>query len=295
MTLSLGLLGVDSPHAAAFTRLLNGVDGAAPQVAGASMVAAWRGEPALDLPLSRDRIGPFAEKVEALGVPVSDDFDAVVEQSDALLVVAVDVRQHPGIVERAVKSGKPIYVDTRFAPTVVEADRMLALAADAGAPLLGGSPKRFARAFTDAVAPGPIEGIDLNGPMPLQPPFEGVAWYGVHMIDMAIAAMGAECVAVTAVGGAHEVFTLEWSDGRVASIRGVPAWTPHTRGTVHRQSGSVPFDVSAEESMLAPLLDSIVRSCSTGVPNVPAAQLRSTVAVVEAANRARRVGRARVV
>ncbi|TAP44876.1 gfo/Idh/MocA family oxidoreductase [Arthrobacter sp. S39] len=289
-----GLIGVDSPHAPSFTRLFgNGFDGDVP---GGVVTHAWKGEPASDFPLSRDRTDSFADEVAGLGVTLCDSPEAVAEACDALLIVSSDARTHPRYFERVVRFGKPVYVDTRFALSLTEATNMLALADECGTLVLAGSPKRFTQEFRTAAAPRVARRISLNGPLPTQPGHPGFAWYGVHLVDLAVAALGplsagaAASGVVVADGGRPgsasrpASVTVSWADGRVAMLGGEAEWSPFTTGRIEAASGAAQFSIEAGPPMLAGLLEGIVESVRTGSPNVPRAEILSIVAIVEAAN-----------
>ncbi len=286
-----GLIGVDSPHAPSFTRLFgNGIDGVVP---GGTVTHAWKGEAASDFPLSRDRIDHFADEVSGLGVTLCDSPEEVAEACDALLIVASDARTHPRYFERVVRFGKPIYVDTRFAPTLAEARTMLAQAQASGALVLAGSPKRFTAEFQAALSGGRRQSVSLDGPLPTQPGHPGLAWYGVHLVDLAVAALGAGPAAVTVdaggpgSGSGSTTVTVAWGDGREAHLGGAADWHPFTTGRI--DAGSE-FSIEAREEMLVGLLESIVTSCRTGTPNVPLREILSIVAIVEAANKSLEAG-----
>lgn len=279
--IGFGLIGVDSPHAPSFARLFG--DGTAGAVEGGTVAAAWKAPAATDFPPSRDRNDAFADELVGLGVPLLDSAEAVAEASDALLVVASDSRTHPTLFERVAPFGKPVYVDTRFAPTSAEAARMLATAERAGCLVLAGSPKRFTPEFRAAAAGGPVERIELTGALPTQPGHPGLHWYGVHLVDLAVAALGPGCRFIDARA---ERLRLDWGDGRTAELGGPADWQPLTRGRLLGAAQEREFTIVAEEAMLVGLLDAIVAACRTGVPTVPEAEIRDVVAIVEAATSA---------
>jgi predicted dehydrogenase len=286
--LRFGLVGVDSPHAPSFARLLG--DGRSGAVRGARVSWAWRGAAAPDFPLARDRIDDLAADVSALGVPWCASPEEVAERCDAVLVVASDARTHPDYFRRVARFGKPVYVDTRFALTTADARAMLDAAHESGAIPLAGSPKRFTPELRHAVSRGlPAEGIDLVGPLPTQPGHPVLDWYGVHLVDLAVAAMGPGCVRVDAVDG--RPVTLTWDDGRTATLTGKPQWSPTTRGSIRTPDGrGRDLAIHAGEPMLTGLLEALVTACRTGVPTVPLDEVLTVVAVVEAARESRRRG-----
>jgi predicted dehydrogenase len=281
-----GLIGVDSTHSVQFTQMFG--DGRTGAVAGGTIVAAWQGPTVADLPPSRDRNDVLASEVEALGVPLLGSPEAVAEECDALLVVASDARTHPVYLHRLSGFGKPIYIDTRFAPTSREAVAMLERAADDGCLVLAGSPKRFTPEFRSALrAAGAAERIELDGALPEQPYHPFLAWYGVHLVELAIATLGPHCALVDATG---DRVVLGWRDGRSATLRGEREWTPYTHGTISGDRGVHSFEIEANARMQAGLLASIVTACRTGIPNVADAEILATVSIVEAAALSRERG-----
>ncbi|MDR2997882.1 MAG: gfo/Idh/MocA family oxidoreductase [Microbacterium sp.] len=285
--LRFGLIGVDSSHAPSFTRLLgDGVHGAVP---GARIAAAWQGPTVSDFPPSRDRNDQFASDLARLGVPFLDDPEGVADICDALLIVSSDQRTHPELLRQVAPAGRPVYIDTRFAATTSEAVDMLALAREYGTLMLAGSPKRFASEFRTALGrlDGPAMRIELDGALPTMPHHPLLAWYGVHLVDLAVAALGPGCTTVDATG---DTTVLGWADGRSATLSGSSVWHAHTRGTINGHARAAAFDIEARPAMLHGLLESIVNACRTGVPNVPSAEVLTTVSIVEAAYRSRQSG-----
>lgn len=275
-----GLIGVDSTHSVAFTKLLG--DGTTGVVQGGTITAAWQGPTTADFPPSRDRNDELSAQVARLGVPFLETAEEVAGAVDALLVVASDARTHPGYLAQLCRYGKPIYIDTRFALTSAAAATMLEQAEAAGCLVLAGSPKRFAAEYVTAVnnIGARIERIELEGGLPEEPYHPFLAWYGVHLVELAVAAFGPGCVSVDARPG--EV-VLEWADGRVARLRGGSDWVPYTRGMLHADGLEAAFDIEARPQMLVGLLESIVTACQTGEQNVPSAHILATVGIVEAA------------
>lgn len=273
------LIGVDSPHAPSFIRLFGDGSNAA-AVPGGTIVAAWKGESAADFPPSRDRIDDFARQVVELGVPLVDTLAEAAGAADALLIVTSDARKHAALFLELAPFGKPIYVDTRFATRRADAEAMLAAAREHGALALAGSPKRFTPEFGAALErKGAVSRIELFGSLPTQPGHPGLQWYGVHLVDLAVAALGAGFVLLSRD---DETFVLHWRDGRTATLGGPAAWQELTTGVVTTAGGERSFSITANEDMLVGLLAAIVAAVRSGTPTVPYAEILDIVAAVEA-------------
>ncbi|GAB2592266.1 Gfo/Idh/MocA family protein [Kribbella endophytica] len=281
--LRAGLIGVDSSHAPSFTELL-GV-----QVSGAVVTHAWRGEVSADFPPSRDRIDAGHQRLIELGVVFCDSPEEVAAVCDVVLIVASDARTHPAYFARVVAAGKPVYVDTRFALTRADAQHMLDLAAQYGTTVLAGSPKRFTPSFRtalDALRGRQIVDVNLSGPLPEQPGHPVLDWYGVHLVDLAVAALGPGCTTVDARPD-HPV-TLTWPEGRQATLTGDPTWSPLTEGTLTCADATASnFHIEASPAMLTGLLTALVTAARANHPTVPADQILDIVTITEAARTSR--------
>ncbi len=280
--LRFGLIGVDSSHALQFTRLLD--DGRTGRVTGGTIVAAWQGPTSADFPPSRDRNDANAAALAESGVDLLDSPGAVADAADALLLVSSDARTRREQFTSIAGFGKPVYLDTRFAATPQDAGAMLDLAEGSGCLVLSGSPKRFAPEFRTALASAEgIDEIELTGPLVVQPGHPGLSWYGVHLVDLAVAVLGPDCVKVEPRA---DDLLLTWADGRTATLDGPADWTPWTRGRLRTAHGRTSFEIEANEDMLTGLLESVIASCRTGIPNIAAAEVLAISRIVAAANKA---------
>ncbi|MGN7861722.1 Gfo/Idh/MocA family protein [Microbacterium sp. 22303] len=272
-----GLIGVDSPHAPSFTRLFG--DGRTGIVEGGTITAAWQDQTDRAFPPSLR--GPrHAMELAGTGVELLGSPEEVVDAVDAVLIVAADARRHPSLFDRVVTAGKPVYVDTRFATTRVDAERMLRRAERTGALVLAGSPKRFTPEFRRARGLlDRVERVRITGPLPVQPGLPGLHWYGVHLIDLAVAALGSGFDEISAH---DDRFRLRWADGRVADIGGPVEWGPETLGDLRDENDAeAAFRIVSEEPMLTGLLRALVAAVRTGVPTVPVEEILDIVTATQ--------------
>src|SRR5215469_18728698 len=89
----LGVIGTDTSHATAFTKLLN--DASAPgHVPGARVVAAFRGGSA-DVENSASRVDQYADELHTkYGVEIVPDLPTLLSKVDGVLLESVDGRPH---------------------------------------------------------------------------------------------------------------------------------------------------------------------------------------------------------
>lgn len=215
--LKLGIIGTDTSHTSAFTKLLN--DHAAPdRIPGAQVVAAYKGG-SRDIEESIQKADGYAEEVrqkwQVKIVPAILDLCPLV---DGLLLESVDGRSHLAQFREAVKCGKPVFIDKPVASSLSDARAIAALAANASIPWFSASALRFSEIqdmknenSTGVIvwAPGPTERhqqLDLS-------------WYGIHGVEMLYTIMGPGCVAVSRMSSPNEdVITGRWADGRIGVV-----------------------------------------------------------------------------
>lgn len=119
-SLSIALIGLDTSHVSAFTKLLNDPDDPH-HIAGAKVTAAYPGGSA-DLFASYSRVDKFtAELKEKYGVAIVDTPEAAAEAADVVFITSVDGRVHLHQFERVVSYQKPVFVDKPFAVSVEDA------------------------------------------------------------------------------------------------------------------------------------------------------------------------------
>src|SRR5690606_19597819 len=91
-TIRVGIIGLDTSHSIAFTKVMN-AENPAEAVAGCRVVAAYpHGSP--DIESSVSRIPKYTEEIRKLDVKIVDSIDELLEQVDAVLLETNDGRPH---------------------------------------------------------------------------------------------------------------------------------------------------------------------------------------------------------
>ena len=286
----LGLLGLDTPHVVHMARLLG-----SGEVTGGRIVAAYPGG-SDDFELSRSRVkGYTATLKNEFGVAILDDPEAVAEQADIVLITAVDGRCHRALLEATIGLGKPTFIDKPFATSLADAQAMVDLAEARGVPLMSCSSWRYHEPFQAAIrSHSSVLGCDVFGWLEFEATQPGLFWYGIHCVEMVIAAMDVGCVRVS-VMASHDVdlISAEWADGRVATIRGMRCGAYTFGGVLHTENGPVRFDDDGNTSRTrhARLLEAILANLPHGRSAVPTGQMLEVMRLIEAANESRALGR----
>ncbi|HSB15083.1 MAG TPA: Gfo/Idh/MocA family oxidoreductase [Bryobacteraceae bacterium] len=285
--LRLGIVGTDTSHVIAFTKVLN--DPSTPgHVPGARVVAAYKG--GTDLPQSATRVDKFAAELQSKwNVEFVPDIPTLCSKVDAILLESVDGRIHLKEAKQIIAARKPMFIDKPLAATLEDAREIARLAAEAGVPWFSSSSSRFggiAKAMKHADAtgvltwgPGPL---DSNLPLDL-------AWYAIHPLELLYSLMGPGCEEVTRISGStEEVLIGRWKDGRIGTVRALRA-AGSSGAVVYRPKQVVQSDPSMEGGYEG-LLEEVVKFFQTKQPPVSNAETIEIFAFMDAAKRSKEEG-----
>src|SRR5437660_8222644 len=136
--LRLGIVGTDTSHVIAFTKILN--DASLPDhVDGARVVAAFKGG-SKDVKESATRVDKFAEELKTKWkVEFTPDIASLCRKVDAVLLESVDGRTHLEQAKIVIAAGKPMFIDKPLASTLEDARAIAKLAKNAGVPWFSAS------------------------------------------------------------------------------------------------------------------------------------------------------------
>jgi virulence factor len=287
----LGIVDFDTSHAVEFTKRLNHVGiGEDQWVEGARVVAGVPGRSAI----APEVIPKNLETLKGYGVAILDDPGDLFGKVDAVLVESVDGSVHLDRAMPFLRKGMPTYVDKPFACSTADAKALADVAMEKHVPLMSSSSLRYAPevvAASGGKGPlGEIVGVSTYGPAPTHPRNPGLFHYGIHPVEMLFTLMGQGCKRVTCLSepGA-EVVTGAWSDGRVASVRGIRSGKADYGFTVFGQKGVQTQGVSTQ-FIYRELLKRIVAMFETRQLPIDLRETLEIVAFIEAARRSAEAG-----
>ena len=227
--LRIGIIGLDTSHAIAFTTVLNKGPKKledAPKVAGARVVAAYA-QGSRDIESSTKRVPEYTAKVKEMGVEIVDSIEALLEMVDAVLLESNDGRVHLEQLEPVLKAKKPVFVDKPIAASLVDAVRIVNAVGRAGVPMFCASSLRFS-ANTQAVRGGSIGKVltaETFSPAHFEPSHADLYWYGVHGCESLFTVLGPGCKTVT---------RAETADGKI-EVTGT--WINGSKGVFREENG----------------------------------------------------------
>ncbi|MGO9262745.1 MAG: Gfo/Idh/MocA family protein [Bryobacteraceae bacterium] len=289
--LRVGIIGTDTSHVPAFTKLLNG-DGpggqpAADHVPGARVVAAWKGG-SPDLEESASRVEQFAEEIRTkYGVEIVPDIATLLGKVDAVLLESGDGRPHLAQARAVIAAHKPVFIDKPLAATLEDAREIARLAQAAGTPWFSSSSLRFGA--IGAAKPAGATGVSTWGPGPFEPHhYLDLAWYAIHPVELLYTLMGAGCVEVTRTSGENEdVIVGRWKDGRLGTVRAIRPYSDYGAVVMRGREVTVLHPKAGEATDYRPLVLEIVKFFATGKPPVANAETLEIFAFLDAAQKSK--------
>ncbi len=287
--LKVGIIGADTSHVPAFTKMLNAPD-AEGDLAGFKVVAAFPGG-SDDIPSSKDRVGKFTDELKAMNVEIVDSVEALVTKVDVVLLESVDGRPHLKQALPVLKAKKPIFIDKPVAGSLADAVEILRVAKELNVPCFSSSSLRYAPSMAGASSDpkvGKVVGCTVWGPCALESHHPDLFWYGIHGVESLFTIMGPGCESVSRVQTKDfELAVGVWKDGRIGTFRGVRAPKTDYGATVFGSIGIVPVFGGGSYK---PLVIEIAKFFKSGKPPVSAEDTLEIYAFMEAADESKRQG-----
>lgn len=288
----VGIIGLDTSHATAFTKMLNDPK-AADDIAHCRVVAAYpKGSP--DIVSSTERVPAYTKEVQAQGVEIVDSIETLLTKVDAVLLETNDGRPHLEQVLPVFKAGKPVFIDKPIAGSLTDAVAIFEAARKYKVPMFSSSSLRYsknAQALRNGKL-GKITGCDAYSPCSLDKTHPDLYWYGIHGVETLFTVMGTGCEKVSRASTADYDLALGvWGDGRIGTFRGIRKGGGGYGGTAFAEKGVEPI---GGYDGYRPLLVEIVKLYRSGVSPISEAETLEIYAFMEAADESKRQGGAPV-
>lgn len=197
---------------------------------------------------------------EANAVELCATIDEVIARSDALVVLAPDnAETHEALCQRALRSGKPTYIDKTFAPDGAAARRIFAIAESSGTPCYSCSALRFAKEY-QTINRATIQAIASWGPGALEN-------YAIHQLEPMLMLIGMPAIRALYVP-AKDFYTLllSFADGREASITGFLHGSPYSMNLCMSDGNRA---LELQSDFFQPFIMEMVQFFRTGHEHVP--------------------------
>lgn len=292
--LKIGIIGVDTSHATAFTKLFND-EKDKKHVAGGKVVAFYKGG-SPDIAESTGRIDKIATELkEKYKVEQVETIEDLCGKVDVVLLESLDGRPKLEQVKPVFAAHKTVFIDKPVAASLKDVIEINRLAKENHVPWFSSSAYRFydSMVAVKGTNVGELRGAISYGPCELEPHHPDFFWYGIHPAEALFTVMGTGCESVVRTATENtDVATGVWSGGRVGTLRGIRGpVTPHkvivfgTKAVVEQQKGSDDY---------APLVAEIMKFFQTGIAPVSNEETIEIYAFMEAADESKREGGATV-
>ena len=222
--IKVGMIGLDTSHAVAFTRIFAALRDRV-DVPAVEVVAGWP-HSVPDNPASHTRVAGFTQTLRSeFGVRIVDSIEELLPLCDAVMIESVDGRTHLEQARPVLRAGKPLFIDKPLAASFEDARRIVELSRETGTPFFSASALRFTTAYQEIrndPALGEIQGCMAWSPCVLESNHPDLYWYGIHGVDPLFMIMGPGCEEVWRVAtGDFDLVAGRWADGRIGTFRGI--------------------------------------------------------------------------
>ncbi len=221
------------------------------------------------------------EWCEKMGIEYCATEDELIEKSDYLIVLSPNnPEMHWELCQKALRSGKPTYVDKTFAPDKATAEAIFALAEEGKTPMWSSSALRFSNEILD-LDTSKIDSIVSVGSGVMQ-------IYLIHQVEPIVKLMGTEVEKVMYTGtDVTPHIVLQYKDGRVATIAHMPEapfalYINNTDGTTVSIPSTTEFFPNLMKALIA-----FFESNGEKV-GAPKEQTIAVIAIIEAAMEAKK-------
>jgi len=287
----IGIIGTDTSHVPAFAKLLNSDPAVKDHIAGARVVAAYKGG-SKDIEESASRVDKFAEEIRTQwGVEIVESIPEMLSKVDAVLLESVDGRVHLEQARPVIAAHKPFFVDKPLASTLGDAREIARLAKEAGVPWFSSSSLRFG-VIGAMGRQSNASAVTTWGPGPFEPHHQlELSWYAIHPIELLYTLMGPGCQTV-ARGSGKDVDTVVgvWKDGRVGTVNAARPYGDYGALIFQGRQVVENHPKAGAASDYHPLVEEIVKFFQTGKPPVSNDETLEIFAFLDAAQRSKEQG-----
>ena len=277
----LGIIGLDTSHVIAFTRLINDPS----KKYGCKVVVGYPGG-SPDIPSSANRVVKFTKQLQdEFSVEIVDSIEELCRKVDGVLLESVDGRPHLKQVRPVIAAKKPVFIDKPMAGNLADVIEIFQLAWEHNVPCWSSSSLRFSPGIINMrknSEVGVVLGCAAFSPCSLEEHHPDLYWYGVHGVEILFTIMGTGCESVRRIQTKDSEFVVGlWKDGRIGTYRGIKEGKSDYGALVYGTKGIVQ---SGRYGGYEPLVVEIIRFFKTGRVPVAAEETTEMFAFMSAAD-----------
>lgn len=285
--LKIGIIGCDTSHVIAFTKMMNVTKD--PDVAGCRVTTAYKWG-SRDIVSSTNRYSKYIPQLQDMGVKMVPTIADLLKEVDAVLLETNDGRPHYEQAREVFRSGKPLFIDKPVTATLADAVKLVDEGKKLNAKWFCSSSLRYVKNAQKARKGefGPIRGANCWSPEQFESTQSEFFWYAIHGAEPLFTIMGQGCKEVRCTGtDTEDVMVGTWKDGRLGVMRALNYKRKGSGygGTIYSEHYGV-VDMGTYEGY-KPLLVEIVKFFRTGVVPVSPDETLEIYAFLEAATQSK--------
>jgi len=285
----IGMIGLDTSHSPAFTKLINSDQ---PAFKGYQVTHAYP-QGSKKIESSYSRIPRYIEEVKGFGVEIVESIDDLLQKVDYVLLETNDGTIHLEQARPVLKAGKPVFIDKPVAAGFDDVVQIYQMAEDLKVPIFSSSSLRYMSSFDQLNEKvGKVVGCDAFSPASLQEDHTDLYWYGIHGVEILFTTMGKGCRKVSRTFTDDTDFVVgTWEDGRIGTFRGKRSGKHDYGGIAHGTEGTMnlgPYDGYGN------LVEKIIKFFETGKPPVDPEETIEIYAFMSAADESKAKGGAEI-
>ncbi|MDD2475094.1 MAG: Gfo/Idh/MocA family oxidoreductase [Dysgonamonadaceae bacterium] len=282
----IGIIGLDTSHATAFTKLLNGDDKKA-EYSDFKIVAAYP-HGSRTIQSSIDRIPKYTEEVKTYGVEIVNSIEELLSKVDCVMLETNDGNVHLEQAEKVFKAGKIVFIDKPVGADLAQAIAIFELANKYNVPVFSSSALRFSQQTLKIRNGefGEVFGADCYSPASSEPSHPDFSWYGIHGVETLFTIMGTGCKSVNRMSAeGTDVVVGLWEDGRIGTFRGIREGKAGYGGSAFTSKSIEPVGGYDGYGLL---LDEILKFFKTRIAPVSEKETLEIFTFMEASNQSKR-------
>ncbi|WP_353132252.1 Gfo/Idh/MocA family oxidoreductase [Pseudopedobacter sp.] len=289
----VGIIGLDTSHSTAFTKMLN-AENADPLFAGFKVVAAYpKGSEKIEA--SASRIDGYTKEVQKYGVEIVSSIKELLKKIDVILLESNDGTIRLEQTLQVIKARKPIFIDKPVAASLKDVITIYEEARKYKVPVFSSSSLRYFENVNDLSInkTGKITGADTYSPALLEPSHPDFFWYGIHGIEMLYAVLGTGCKSVSRKHTKDTDIVMGiWDDDKIGTFRGTRSGKKGYGGVVFGEKTIT--NIISPKNGYKNLLIEIVKFFKTGISPVSEEETIEIYAFMAAADESKRLNGAPV-
>ncbi|MEX1062101.1 MAG: Gfo/Idh/MocA family oxidoreductase [Balneolaceae bacterium] len=284
----VGIIGLDTSHSVAFTRLINNPEGA--EQTGFKVVAAFPyGSRTIES--SYTRIPEITEEVKGMGVDIVDSIGELLDRVEVVLLETNDGNPRLEQALQVIEAGKRMFIDKPVAASLQDTISIMEASRQYDSPIFSTSSLRYINSAHEVRYEnliGEVMGAETYSPAVLEESHPDLFWYGIHGVEILFAVLGIGCRSVSRTRReGTDIVVGTWEGDRMGTFRGIRAGRRGYGGTAF---GSEEILTLGPYEGYGGLMTDILQFFRTGVAPVSLEETLEVYAFMEGADESTRRG-----